>query len=125
MLKLPVSVPKRFACLLCQSERATTRVRKLTGVVIVGWLGVAGVAQAAGDAAAGKAKAAVCAGCHGEKGEGVAPNPKLAGIAEAELLKALKDFKSGAKSSPIMNGIAATLSDQDMDNFAAYYASLK
>ena len=100
-------------------------IRKLTAVVIVGWLGVAGVAQAAGDAAAGKAKAAVCAGCHGEKGEGVAPNPKLAGIAEAELLKALKDFKSGAKSSPIMNGIAATLSDQDMENFAAYYASLK
>jgi len=100
-------------------------IRKLTAAVIVGWLGVVGVAQAASDAAAAKAKVAVCAGCHGEKGEGVAPNPKLAGIPEADLLKALKDFKSGAKSSPIMNGIAATLSDQDMENFAAYYASFK
>jgi cytochrome c553 len=100
-------------------------IRRLTAVVIVGWLGVVGVAQAAGDAAAAKAKAAVCAGCHGEKGEGVAPNPKLAGIPEADLLKALKDFKSGAKSNPMMNGIAATLSEQDMENFAAYYASFK
>ena len=100
-------------------------IGKLTAAVIVGWLGVVGVAQAAGDAAAAKAKVAVCAGCHGEKGEGVAPNPKLAGIAEADLLKALKDFKSGAKSNAMMNGIAATLSDQDMENFAAYYASFK
>ena len=100
-------------------------IRKLTAVVIVGWLGAVGVAQAASDAAAGKAKAAMCAGCHGEKGEGIAPNPKLAGMPEADLLKALKDFKSGAKSSPVMNGIAATLGDQDMENLAAYYTSFK
>jgi cytochrome c553 len=98
---------------------------KLTAFVLVSSLGVAGAAQAAGDATAGKAKAAMCAGCHGEKGEGIAPNPKLAGIPEADLLKALKDFKSGAKSSPVMSGISATLSDQDMENLAAYYASFK
>jgi cytochrome c553 len=98
---------------------------KLIATILVGLLGTIGAAEAAGDAAAGKTKSAVCAGCHGDKGQGVAPNPKLAGIPEADLLKALKDFKSGAKSSPMMNGIAATLSDQDMENFAAYYASLK
>ena len=100
-------------------------IKKLIVVGVFGWLGVVGVAHAASDAAAGKTKAVLCAGCHGEKGEGVAPNPKLAGISEADLLKALKDFKSGAKSSPVMSGIAATLSDQDMENLAAYYASFK
>ena len=100
-------------------------IQKLTVVVIFGLLGVVGVVHAASDATAGKTKAVMCAGCHGEKGEGIAPNPKLAGMPEADLLKALKDFKSGAKSSPVMNGIAATLSDQDMENLAAYYASFK
>jgi cytochrome c553 len=98
--------------------------RKLTAVAIVGWFGVMGVAQA-GDAAAGKAKAVMCASCHGENGQGIAPNPKLAGMSEADLLKMLKDYKSGAKSNPIMNGMAASLSDQDMENLAAYYASFK
>jgi cytochrome c553 len=100
-------------------------IQKLSVVLIVGWLGVVGAAEAAGDAAAGKAKAVMCTSCHGEKGEGVAPNPKLAGIPEADLLKALKDYKSGAKPNPVMNGMAATLSDQDMENLAAYYASFK
>jgi cytochrome c553 len=100
-------------------------IRKLTVAVISGWLATMGVAQAAGDAAAGKAKAVMCAGCHGEKGEGIAPNPKLAGIPEADQIKALKDFKSGAHPSPIMSGMAATLSDQDIENVAAYFSSFK
>ena len=87
--------------------------------------GIAATAQAAGDAAAGKAKAAMCAACHGDNGQGVAPNPALAGKPEAEQVKALKDYKSGAKSNPMMSSLAATLSDQDMENLAAYYASLK
>ena len=84
-----------------------------------------GPAQAAGDAAAGKAKAATCVTCHGAKGEGVAPNPALAGKSEAEQVKALKDFKSGAVVNPVMSGMAATLSDQDMEDIAAYFASQK
>jgi cytochrome c553 len=42
-------------------------------------LGIAGTTQAAGDAQAGKAKAGACVGCHGANGEGVKPNPALAG----------------------------------------------
>jgi cytochrome c553 len=98
-------------------------IGKLTAIAIVGWLGVAGAAQAAGDAAAGKAKAAMCVGCHGEQGQGVPPNPALAGKPVAEQLQALRDFKSGSRKNPMMNGIAATLSDQDMENLAAYFAS--
>ena len=99
--------------------------RWLTAIIIATSFGIAGTAQAAGDAAAGKAKAALCAGCHGEKGEGVAPNPALAGKSEADQVKALKDFKSGSRTNPLMNGIAATLSDADMENLAAYYSSFK
>src|SRR3954447_3576905 len=100
-------------------------IPRLAVIFIATSFGIAGAAQAAGDAAAGKAKAAMCVSCHGEKGEGVAPNPALTGKSEAEQIKALKDFKSGARANPIMSGMAATLSDQDMENLAAYYASFK
>ena len=82
-------------------------------------------AQAAGDPAAGKAKAVACAGCHGANGQGIPPNPALAGKSEDQLLQALKDFKSGKRSNAVMNAMTAGLSDQDMANLAAYYASLK
>ena len=82
-------------------------------------------AQAAGDPAAGKAKAVACAGCHGANGQGVPPNPALAGKSEDQLLQALKDFKSGKRSNAVMKAMTAGLSDQDMANLAAYYASLK
>ncbi len=82
-------------------------------------------AQAAGDATAGKAKSATCAACHGPAGQGVPPNPKLTGHSEDELLQALKDYKSGKRNNAVMKGMTAGLSDQDMANLAAYYASLK
>jgi cytochrome c553 len=84
-----------------------------------------GSAQAAGDPTAGKAKAAGCAGCHGANGQGIPPNPALAGKSEAQLLQALQDFKSGKRNNAVMKAMTAALSDQDMANLAAYYASLK
>ena len=83
------------------------------------------VAQAAGDPAAGKAKAAVCAACHGANGQGVPPNPALVGKSEDDMLQAMKDYKSGKRANAVMKGMTAGLSDQDMANLAAYYASLK
>jgi len=97
-------------------------------LLIAGAIALAAIstaAPAAGDAAAGKAKAAACAGCHGANGEGKAPYPALAGHSEADVVKALKDYKSGARANPIMKSLAAPLSDQDMENLGAYYASLK
>ena len=88
-------------------------------------LGFVVVAQAAGDVQAGKTKAGACVGCHGANGQGIAPNPALAGKAEADIVQALKDFKSGKRPNPIMKTFASQLSDQDMSNVAAYYASLK
>ena len=100
-------------------------IHRLTAIIIATSFGIAGAADAAGDAAAGKAKAAMCVSCHGAKGEGVPPNPALAGKTEADQVKALKDYKSGARANPVMSGMAATLSDQDMENVAAYFSSLK
>ena len=83
------------------------------------------VAQAAGDPAAGKAKAVACAACHGANGQGVPPNPALVGKSEDDMLQAMKDYKSGKRANAVMKGMTAGLSDQDMANLAAYYASLK
>jgi cytochrome c553 len=84
-----------------------------------------GAAQAAGDPAAGKIKAAGCAACHGTNGQGAPPNPALAGRSEDQLLQAMQDYKSGKRANAVMKGMTAGLSDKDMANLAAYYASLK
>lgn len=79
----------------------------------------------AGDIEAGKAKAAVCAACHGADGNGLDPSyPKLAGQHASYLAQALHDYKSGNRKNPIMSGMAAGLGDADIDNLAAYYASM-
>lgn len=92
---------------------------------VAAFLGVAIAAQAAGDPAAGKARATGCAGCHGANGEGVKPNPALAGKPEDGFVQAMKDYKSGKRANAVMKSMAASLSDQDMANLGAYYASLK
>ena len=99
--------------------------RMLMTVGACALLGFVVTAQAAGDAQAGKAKAGACAGCHGANGEGVKPNPALAGKSEDEFVQAMKDYKSGKRANPIMKTFADPLSDQDMANLGAYYASLK
>lgn len=80
----------------------------------------------AADIEAGKAKAAVCAACHGVAGKASVPvYPHLAGQQEAYLLKQLKAFKDGSRKEPLMVPFMAPLTDADMENLAAYYASLK
>lgn len=83
-------------------------------------------ALAGGKAEAGKAKSAVCAGCHGADGNSpTAMFPKLAGQYEDYLYHSLKDYKSGKRKNPIMNGQVAALSDQDMQDLAAFFAKQK
>ena len=89
------------------------------------FLGLSPSAIAAGDAAAGKAKSAACAGCHGPDGNAANPAwPKLAGQHAAYLAKQLKDFKEGkTRKDPMMSGQVAGLSEQDMLDLAAFFAS--
>jgi cytochrome c553 len=81
----------------------------------------------AGDPAKGGEKTLLCSGCHGIDGWRTAyPEvykvPRLGNQHEAYLLKALQEYKSGERSHPSMRAIAASLSDQDMADLAAYYA---
>ena len=85
---------------------------------------VAGGVQAGGDAVMGAELAADCAGCHGDDGMGDEDIPEIAGMDAAKLAKALTDFKSGAVEGEDMTYIAAGLSDQDIADVAAYYATL-
>ena len=81
-------------------------------------------AQAAGDAAAGKAKSASCAGCHGADGNSVNPEwPNLAGQGDGYLAKQLHDFKGGLRENATMAPMAAPLTDEDMQDLAAYFSS--
>lgn len=81
---------------------------------------------AKGDAEAGKAKAQVCEACHGADGLSVAPiYPKLAGQHEDYLVKALADYRAGRRANPIMAPMAANLSDQDIEDLAAWFSSLQ
>lgn len=82
----------------------------------------------AGDAAKGKEKSVelICGSCHGADGNSVIPaNPSLAGQSESYLVKQLKDFKSKARDNAIMSAQAANLTEQDMQDLAAFYASQK
>lgn len=79
-----------------------------------------------GNPVAGKTKAAACTSCHTEDGNTENPMfPRLAGQYESYLIRALKEYKSGERSNPMMMGFAFTLSEEDMRDVAAYYASQK
>ena len=83
-------------------------------------------ASSAADVEAGKTKAALCAACHGA--EGISPSPlwpNLAGQKEAYLVKQIIAFQTGERKDPSMAPMVAGLSKTDVENIAAYYASLK
>ncbi|MGA9853058.1 MAG: c-type cytochrome [Gammaproteobacteria bacterium] len=77
-----------------------------------------------GNAVAGQKKAATCAACHGADGNSVSSQfPKLAGQNADYIVRELQRFKSGERKNPIMAGMAAPLSDQDMQDLAAWFSS--
>lgn len=77
-----------------------------------------------GNAAAGAEISQTCVACHGEDGNGIAPNfPKISGQHEDYLVHSLEQYRSGERQQALMNGIAGQLSDQDIADLAAYYAS--
>jgi len=78
----------------------------------------------AGDVEAGKVKSAMCASCHGVNGISMSPLwPNLAGQKEQYLIKQIKAFRDGTRKDPMMAPMVAALSDADIENLAAYYAS--
>jgi len=82
-------------------------------------------AQAA-DAAAGRQKITTCQACHGLDGLSKNPEaPNLAGQIEPYLVKSLAEYRSGDRKHETMNIVAKELSDEDIADVAAYYASIQ
>ncbi len=102
-------------------------MKKLAALAVL-LFSVVGVAQAKGDADAGETKSQVCAACHGADGNSTNPMwPRLAGQNAAYLVKQLQDFKAAAtggkgRMDASMAGMVMNLSEQDMQDIAAYYA---
>ncbi len=82
--------------------------------------------HAAGDAAAGSGKAVLCAACHGA--EGISSNdiwPNLKGQKYGYLVKQIKAFRDGSRLDPSMQPMVANLTDEDIENLAAYFSGMK
>ena len=96
-------------------------MKKLIGLLAL----LAALPAAAGDIQAGKAKSATCAACHGSNGISMIPMyPNLAGQKEQYLVLALKAYRDGTRQNMVMSPMAKPLSDEDIANLAAYFASL-
>ena len=98
------------------------RLRALISAAAVAALAAANAGAA--DIEAGKKKVQeVCAACHGiDGGQPTTPEyPKLSGQYPDYLAKALRDYKSGARKNAIMAGMAAGLTDKDIENVSSYF----
>ena len=100
--------------------------KKLIFAAMFALMMTAGAVQAGGDPAKGQELSVDCADCHGEDGKGDEDNPPIAGLDETEHLNMLKAYKSGERTDEeeIMLMFTEELSDQDMADLAAYYATL-
>ncbi len=105
------------------SRTAMLAGRLLAAVCVL--LAAAGASQA-GDVKAGRAKAMMCQACHGLDGLSKTPDaPNIAGQIEPYLVAQLQAFKSGARKNDAMSVIAPSLSDQDIEDVAAYFAAIE
>ena len=96
-------------------------------IPVVALMVYATAASGAGSKDAGKEAATRhnCAACHGVNGISINPLwPSLAGQQEAYLAKQIKEFRDGVRVEATMQPFVANLTDQDVDDLAAYYASL-
>lgn len=99
----------------------TYQVYALSGLAIM--LLAAGCSR--GDAASGQARAATCHACHGGNGMQTLPtSPNLAGQSRIYIAKQLRDFRDGHRKDPTMAPLAASLTDGQIDDLAAYFESL-
>lgn len=92
---------------------------------LVGLIGLAQTGYATGDIAAGKSKSIACGACHGLKGNSTNPEwPNIAGQHGAYAAQELENFKAGRRVNPLMSAQTQMLSEQDMQDIAAYFETL-
>lgn len=100
--------------------------RGAAAIVAAATLATAAAPAAAQNLAAGRAKAQACAVCHGPMGLAVHPEaPHLAGQPALYLKAQLQHYRNGSRHHEIMNVIAKPLTDAEIDDLAAWYASIK
>ena len=98
------------------------RIQSTLAVTLLSF--IPAIAFSAGNPAAGKSKSAVCHACHGANGVSIQPiYPNLGGQHQNYLSKSLYDFRDGTRSNAVMSGFAANLSDADIEDISAWYAS--
>jgi cytochrome c553 len=103
-------------------SRLATAVQSIA-LITLGLASTVHAADLVGSADAGAAKAAVCAACHGATGNSANPEwPSLAGQHHEYIVEQLKVLKSGMRVAPLMNPMAAALSEQDMADLAAHFS---
>jgi cytochrome subunit of sulfide dehydrogenase len=93
--------------------------------VVAAAIGLASIAAAAVVAAEPPAGAAACSGCHSSSPRVTSPVVRLAGRDRAEIIKAMQDFRSGARAGTVMDRIAKGFTDAEIQAIAAWYASQK
>ncbi|MGE5170349.1 MAG: c-type cytochrome [Rudaea sp.] len=104
----------------------TTSRRALGFFAAIASIAATADVHAAGDAMAGRQKAQMCQACHGTDGLSKVPDaPNIAGQVETYLVTQLKAFKAGARKNESMSVVASTLSDQDIENLAAYFSAIE
>ncbi len=112
-------------CSKKMNGRQGYRLANLFAVLAVAVVAAANSVQAGGDPSAGREKAKVCRTCHGMDGIGKLPHvPNIGGETDFYLTKQLKAFRKGDRRDEQMGIIARDLSDQDIADLAAYYASI-
>ncbi len=105
--------------------RAWVALSCMRVVAVASLAAAASHAAAAGDVRAGRVKAQLCQACHGMDGLSKVPDaPNIAGQIEGYLVTQLHAFKSGARRNEAMTVVASSLSDQDIENVAAYFAAI-
>lgn len=105
---------------------ARSRIRLIGTACVAATLAAWASPVSAADPAAGRQKARVCQTCHGLDGIGRMPTvPHIAGESEIYLAKQLKAFRSGERTDPQMAIVAKPLTDEEIANLAAWYASIK
>lgn len=96
-------------------------VATLSMVAVLGW---SGTALAAGSKEAGQTKAATCSACHGMDGNSVNPEwPSLAGQHASYVIRQVKSFRASQRQNVLMAPMASILTDQDIDDLAAWFSS--
>ena len=110
------------------SAHAVLRAVTFATLTLVGGVSTAQAQEIKGDAAAGKTKAAMCIGCHGIPGyrasfPEVYQVPMISGQTAGYIVSSLNAYQKGDRKHPTMRGIAGSLSDQDINDLAAFYGS--